>query len=345
MDTPEKEITIYDIARHLNISAATVSRALMDHPSVNVNTKQKVQETAQQMGYRSNHLASNLRKKRSNIIGLVVGNLDSSFMTNIIVGIEKVLSEANYNLIISQSLDNIGKEIKIARAMYNNRVDGLLVSLAYDTENAEHFESFVKRGIPLVYFDRIFPDNNCPGVEIDNVKAAYEITEHLIQQGCKRIVHVTAYRLSSVALDRFNGYKQALLDYNIPFDESLVIYTHLGIEDGVQAAQTILAMPNRPDGVFAINDASAVGCIKELKKAGVKIPDDIAFAGFNNDSIASIVEPGLTTVNYKGYEMGEMAAQILVDKLNNNYTPPAGNKLILKSELVVRESSQKKKRK
>ncbi|WP_158826500.1 LacI family DNA-binding transcriptional regulator [Mucilaginibacter lacusdianchii] len=343
MSNPEKEITIYDIARHLNISAATVSRGLMDHPSVNILTKQKVQEAAQSMGYRSNHLASNLRKKRSNIIGLIVGNLDSSFMTNIIVGIDKVLSEANYNLVISQSLDNIGKEVQIAKAMYNNRVDGLLVSLAYDTENAEHFESFVKRGIPLVYFDRIFPHEKCPGVEIDNAKAAYEVTEHLIRQGCRRIVHITAYRLSSVALDRFNGYKQALLDYNIPYDESLVLYTELGIEDGARAAQTILNMPNRPDGIFAINDACAVGCLKELRKNGVSIPDEIAIAGFNDDAVADIVEPGLTTVIYKGYEMGEVAAQILVEKLNNTYTATSGNKVLLKSELIIRESSLRRK--
>jgi LacI family transcriptional regulator len=343
MSTPEKEITIYDIARHLNISAATVSRGLMDHPSVNVTTKQKVREAAISMGYRSNHLASNLRKKRSNIIGLIVGNLDSSFMTNVVVGIDKVLSEASYNLVISQSLDNIGKEVQIARAMYNNRVDGLLVSLAYDTDNAEHFESFVKRGIPLVYFDRVFPHDKCPGVEIDNVKAAYEVTEHLIRQGCRRIVHVTAYRLSAVALDRFNGYKQALLDYNIPYDESLVLYTELGLEDGAKAAHDILNMPNRPDGIFAINDACAVGCLKELRKNGISIPDDIAIAGFNNDAVSSIVEPELTTVNYKGYEMGEIAAKILIEKLNNTYTPQGNNKLILKSELVVRESSLRRK--
>ncbi|QJD96787.1 LacI family transcriptional regulator [Mucilaginibacter robiniae] len=343
MNILEKEITIYDIARKLNISAATVSRGLMNHPSVNVNTKQRIVETADQMGYRSNHLASNLRKKRSNIIGIIVGNLNSSFMSNIISGVDSVLSKANYNLIISQSLDNIDKEVNIAQAMYNNRVDGLLVSLAYDTENAEHFESFVKRGIPLVYFDRTFPHEQCPGVAIDNVKAAYDVTQHLIEQGCKRIVHVTAYRLSAVALDRFNGYKQALLDNNIPFDESLIIYTHLGMQDGEKAAHQILNMPERPDAVFAINDACAVGCLLELKKHGINIPEDIAVAGFNNDREASIVEPNLTTVNYKGYEMGEVAAQILVDRLNNVTDTVTDNKLILKSDLIIRESSLRKK--
>lgn len=346
MSDSEKEITIYDIAKKLNISAATVSRGLMDHPSVNANTKQRVIEAAQSMGYRSNHLASNLRKKKSNIIGIIVGNLNSSFMSNVIAGVEKVLSEAGYNLIISQSLDNIAKEINIAQAMYNNRVDGLLVSLAYDTENADHFESFVKRGIPLVYFDRVWPHPKCPGVEIDNVKAAYDITEHLIKQGCKRIAHVTAYKLSSVAADRFKGYKQALDDKHVVFEEDLVIKTELTLQAGIKAAHTILGMPNRPDGVFVTNDACAVSCMQELKRHGIRIPEDIAFAGFNNDTEASIIEPNLTTVNYKGLDMGELAAKILINRLDNSkYDLPVDQKLIQEAEVIVRASSLKKKQK
>jgi LacI family transcriptional regulator len=342
MSQTEKEITIYDIAKALNISAATVSRAMMDQPSVNIHTKQKVKDAAERMGYRSNHLASNLRKKKSNIIGIIVGNLNSSFMSDTIFGMEKVLSEANYNLVISQSLDNINKEVNIAKAMYNNRVDGLLVSLAYDTDDVEHFESFVKRGIPLVYFDRVPALGGCPSVEINNVKAAYEITEHLIRQGCKRIAHITAYRLSSVAADRFEGYKQALADYDIAFDESLVVYTHLTLQAGTEAAHLILGMPNRPDGVFVINDACAVSCMQELKRNGINIPNDIAFAGFNNDTEASIIEPNLTTVNYKGQEMGEQAATLLLSRLNNN-KEQVEQKLILKSELIIRDSSLRKK--
>lgn len=345
MSTPEKEITIYDIARALNISAATVSRALMDHPSVNINTKKRVQEAAQDMGYRSNQMASNLRKRKSNIIGIIVGNLNSSFMSNVIAGVEKELSDAGYNLIISQSLDNINKEINIAQAMYNNRVDGLLVSLAYETENADHFESFVKRGIPLVYFDRVWPHPQCPGVEIDNVKAAYDITEHLITQGCKRIAHVTAYKLSSVAADRFAGFKKALEDYQMTFDESLLVQTDLTLQAGIDAAKQILAMKNRPDAVFVTNDACAVSCMQELKRNGIRIPQDIAFAGFNNDTEASIIEPNLTTVDYKGYEMGEVAAQILLDRLNqtDNGLLKTGNKVIQPSEIIIRDSSLKRK--
>ncbi|MDT3405239.1 LacI family DNA-binding transcriptional regulator [Mucilaginibacter terrae] len=345
MSTPEKEITIYDIARALNISAATVSRALMDHPSVNINTKKRVQEAAQEMGYRSNQMASNLRKRKSNIIGIIVGNLNSSFMSNVIAGVEKELSDAGYNLIISQSLDNINKEINIAQAMYNNRVDGLLVSLAYETENADHFESFVKRGIPLVYFDRVWPHPQCPGIEIDNVKAAYDITEHLVTQGCKRIAHVTAYRLSSVAADRFAGFKKALEDYQMTFDENLLIQTDLTLQAGIDAAKQILAMENRPDAVFVTNDACAVSCMQELKRNGIRIPQDIAFAGFNNDTEASIIEPNLTTVDYKGYQMGEVAAQILLDRLNqtDNGLLKTSNKLIQPSEIIIRDSSLKRK--
>ncbi|MVN93071.1 LacI family DNA-binding transcriptional regulator [Mucilaginibacter aquatilis] len=344
MSIPDKEITIYDIAKALNISAATVSRALMDHPSVNINTKAKVQEAAKSMGYRSNQMASNLRKRKSNIIGIIVGNLNSSFMSNVIAGAEKVLSEAGYNLIISQSLDNVSKEINIAQAMYNNRVDGLLVSLAYETENADHFESFVKRGIPLVYFDRVWPHPKCPGIEIDNVKAAYDITEHLITQGCKRIAHITAFKISSVAADRFTGYKKALEDYNIPFNESLVIKTDLTMNAGIDAAHQIMNMEERPDAVFVTNDACAVGCMQETKKFGIRIPQDIAFAGFNNDTEASIIEPNLTTVNYRGDIMGEEAARILIDRINNaSAAAQPAKKIMQKSEIIIRDSSVKRK--
>src|ERR1700759_3813297 len=187
MSEPEKEVTIYDIAKKLNISAATVSRGLKHHPGINKNTKKKILNAASEMGYRSNSFASNLRKKRSNIIGVIVPRLNSNFMSDVIAGIEKVLNEANYNLFISQSLESMKKEVSNARAMFNNRVDGMLVSLAYDTNNIDHFEPFLKRDVPVIFFDRIQEHKKCPGIYINNYQAAYEITTHLVEQGCKKI--------------------------------------------------------------------------------------------------------------------------------------------------------------
>jgi LacI family transcriptional regulator len=343
MSGSEKEITIYDIAKKLNVSAATVSRALKDHPRVNKNTKKMIVKAAEEMGYRSNSFASNLRRKNSNIIGVIVPRLNSSFMSDVIAGMEKVVNDNNYNLIISQSMETMKKEMSNAKAMLNNRVDGLLVSLAYDTTNVDHFEPFIKRNIPVIFFDRVFEHDRYPQICIDNYKAAYDITNHLIEQGCKKVVHITGNQLRNVYAERLRGYRKALETHQIAFDEQLVIINDLSAGASAAAAEAILTMPDRPDGIFAANDVSAVSCIQVLKKAGIKIPGDIAIAGFNNDPGACVIEPNLTTVNYKGYEMGEVAANLLINHLVNKNDLQQTHSVILRSELIIRESSARKK--
>ncbi|MDP9047896.1 MAG: LacI family transcriptional regulator [Bacteroidota bacterium] len=342
MSEPEKEVTIYDIAKKLNISAATVSRGLKDHPGINKNTKKKILNAASEMGYRSNSFASSLRKKRSNIIGVIVPRLNSNFMSDVLAGIEKVVNEGNYNLFISQSLESMKKEVSNAKAMFNNRVDGLLVSLAYDTDNIAHFESFINRGVPVIFFDRVQEHAQCPSIFIDNYKAAYNITAHLIEQGCKRIMHISGNQLRNVYKDRFNGYKQALADHGLPFETELLIINDLSAAAGAEAGRSILKMKEMPDGVFSANDICAIGCMQVLKKAGIDIPGDIAFAGFNNDPTSCVIEPNLTTIDYKGYEMGEVAARILISHLDNNNDLQQTHSLILRSELIIRDSSLKK---
>lgn len=338
----EKEVTIYDIARKLNISIATVSRALKDDPVVSKKTKKKIADLAEEMGYRSNNFARNLRIQKTNTIGVIVPRLNSYFMSTVIAGMEKVANTEGYNLIISQSSESSEKEIASVRTMFNNRVDGLLVSLAYDTDDLSHFDLFIKKNIPLIFFDRVVERQNSTNVLIDNRKAAYDATSHLIEQGCKQILHITATPKRNVYADRLKGYKQALADHGIAFMEELVLISNLSQEAGAKAANHILAMENRPDGVFVANDNCAVGCISALKKAGVRIPQDIAFVGFNNDPVSTVVEPNLTTINYPGYKMGEVAAYNLINHLNGNATIHATDTIILRSELVIRESSKKK---
>ena len=339
LSTGNKEITIYDIARELNISPATVSRGLNDHPAVNKETKKKIFNMAKEMGYRSNTFASNLRRPRTNTIGVIVPRLNSNFMSSVIAGIEKVANDAGYNLIISQSLETAKKEATNAQTMFNSRVDGLLVSLAYDTDNIDHFKDFLKKGIPVIFFDRVFNHKQCAGIIIDNVKAAQEVTSHLIGQGCRRIVHITGNLKRNVYADRLKGYKYALADHDLALDTNLILETNLSVEAGVEAAEKILQMNPLPDGVFAANDACAVSCLQNLKQAGISIPQDIAFAGFNNDPVSKVVEPNLTTVDYPGSEMGEVAAQNLINHLNGTANINNTNTIILRSELIIRESS------
>ncbi|MDF9799500.1 LacI family transcriptional regulator [Catalinimonas alkaloidigena] len=336
-----KEITIYDIAKALNISAATVSRGLKDHPAIKKETKKKIVETAQQMGYQHNIFASSLRKKKTNTIGVVVPHLNSYFMSSVIAGIEKVANQAGYNLLISQSLESVQKELTNVTTMYNSRVDGLLVSLSGETQDIEHFDFLFKKGIPLIFFDRIFKSSHCSSIVIDNFQAGHDATHHLLEQGCRRIVHISGSLRSNVYADRHAGYRAALNDYQVAYDPELVIIGIRGGQLGIKAAQQILDMKILPDGIFTANDTAAIACMSELRRAGLRIPQDIAIIGFNDDPISSLIEPLLSSVYYPGYEMGELAASTLIKQLNDK----SGNSqrtIVLRHEVVVRESSLKK---
>jgi LacI family transcriptional regulator len=341
----EKEITIYDIARYLNISATTVSRGLKDHPTINKNTRKKIAAAAQELGYRSNTFASSLRSKRTHTIGVIVPRLNSNFMSSVLAGMEDAASREGYNLIITQSLEKAEKEKANAQTMFNKRVDGLLVSLAYNTEDIQHLDAFFKKKIPVVFFDRVYPHNESTSIIIDNYGAAYAVTKHLLDQGCRRIMHLGGNLLRNVYTERVRGYKQALKDYEIAYDEKLLIISKLSEDAGTEAAETILRMKkkDRPDAVFAANDTAAVYCMISLKAAGIKIPADIAFAGFNNDPISKVIEPNLTTINYSGYSVGEAAVNSLTNHLKGLTDIKTTNKILLRSDLVIRASSLKNK--
>jgi LacI family transcriptional regulator len=337
----KKEVTIYDIAEKLDLSPATISRGLKDHPAIKKETRKRIKDTAQLMGYQNNMFASNLRTKKTNTIGIIIPRINSYFMSTVISGIEHVVNAQGYSLIISQSQETFEKEIKNATTMYNSRVDGLLVSLTYTTENIQHFEALLRKNIPVIFFDRVFDDPTCTNVVIDNTKAGYDATLHLLEQGRRRIVHLCGNLNRNTYADRLKGYRLALQEKGIAYDETLIIVNPLNEQGGIEAAQKILQFDTRPDGIFAANDSSAVACMQELKAAGIRIPEDIAIVGFNNDPIARVIEPNLTTINYPGYEMGQIAATTLINTIHNSRTSPI-NTLVLKHELLIRESSQAK---
>lgn len=334
----EKEITIYDIARHLDISATTVSRGLKDHPSINIKTRRKIAEAAKQLGYRSNTFASSLRSKRTQTLGVIVPRLNSHFMSSVLAGMENAASREGYNLIIAQSLEHADKEMENAQTMFNKRVDGLLVSLAYGTQSIRHFDVFFSKKIPVIFFDRVAAHPDSTSIIIDNYTAAYQLVEHLIKQGCKRIMHLGGNLQLNVYSERLRGYKQALLDHKLSYEQ--VLTGDLTEECGTDIAEQILKMKTKPDAVFCANDMAAVHCMIALKAAGIRIPKDIAFAGFNNDPISKVIEPNLTTVNYPGYNMGQAAVTSLANHLNGDTN--IINTVVLRSELVIRASSLKK---
>ena len=337
-----KEVTIYDIAQKLHISSATVSRGLNNHFSVNKKTQKIIIETARSMGYRSNLFAKNLRHQKTRTLGIIVQTLNSNFIASVLSGIEQVANKAGYNLIISQSQESQAKEAINAEAMFNRRVDGLIVSLAFDTKNVSHFDSFFNKDIPVVFFDRVSFGQSSTNVVIDNFKAGYEATRHLISQGCKRIAHITGNLTRNVYADRMKGYKEALEESNIRFNEKYVVINNMDEVSALEAADRLMSMKPMPDGLFVANDNCAAVCMQAIKDAGYSVPKDIAIVGFNNDIISRVVNPKITTVNYPGEQMGTITANALINHLEGKANLGATSTIIIKSELIVRESSLKK---
>jgi LacI family transcriptional regulator len=338
---PKKEVTIYDIAQKLDISSTTVSRALKNNPAINKNTRKKIQQTARELGYRHNTFASSLRNQKTNTIGIIVHELNSNFITSVLAGIEKVSTEAGYDLIIAHSSESYEKESANALNLFHKRVDGVIASLAFDTKNLEHYRFFEEKGIPVVFFDRVEENSDNIKVIIDNYECGYKATRHLIEQGCKKIVLVTANLKRNVYAQRHKGYMDALFDNKIPYDKELVLIKDLSEQCGVEAAMEILKMRPLPDGAFITNDFSAAVCMQTLKNHDIKIPGDIAIVGFNNDAISKIVEPQLTTIHYPGMDMGEIAARNLINHLRGVANIKRTNTIIVRSELIIRKSSLK----
>lgn len=337
----DKEVTIYDIASALNISIATVSRALKNDPVVSKQTKKKIFDLAAKMGYRTNHFARNLRKQTTNTIGIIVHELNSNFITSVLSGVEKVTTEAGYDLIIAHSSESFTKEIANAKNLFEKRVDGLIASLSFDTKNLDHFKPFKEKNVPIVFFDRVEQEGKNTVVVIDNEKCGYQATEHLIQQGCKKIVHITSSLKRNVYSKRFKGYKQALTDNKIPFDENLLIINDLSESAAIESAMKILQMDPLPDGAFITNDFVAAVVMRTLKENKIGIPADIAIVGFNNDAICTLIEPALSTINYPGIDVGEVAARNLINHLKGIGNLQNTNTIIIRSNLIVRKSSLK----
>lgn len=337
----KKETTIYDLAEHLSLSPSTVSRALNDHPAINQKTKDRVNKAAAAFGYQLNTFAKNLRKKSTDTLGVITPKLDSTFMASVLAGMEKVANQSGYNLLITQSQESQEKEIANAKTMFSSRVDGLMVSASAETETLEHFDQFVNKGVPVLFFDRVLEDSKMVKIVIDNRKAGRQATEHLIEQGCKRIWHITGDLRRNVYSDRYKGYRDALKKAGLPLDESSLFESKLIPDDVDEIVEVIKKSKQKPDGVFVSNDLYAGSLLIALKYSGFRIPEDIAIVGFNNDLISRIIEPKLTTVHYPAYEMGELTAKTLIDHIKGEVDMNMQDTLILSHKLIIRGSSDR----
>jgi len=339
----KKEVTIYDLAKELNYSPSTISRALNNHKSISKKTTKEIQKTALILGYRPNSMAASLRSNKSKTIGIMIARINSPFIASLITGIEETARHANHNVIISQSNDKYENEVNNAKALYDARIGGLIVSLAMETTNMDHFKQFTEQNIPIVFVDRV-PDNfNSYRVIIDNYSAGYRATKHLIEQGCKRIAHFAGAQHVNVYNLRKKGYLDALTENDLPIDKDLIIdLKTLSFEEGKEATKKLLEMTNPPDGLFASNDTSAVSAILYAKEKGVRIPEDLAIIGFNNDPISQIVEPSLSTVSHPAIKMGEISTQRILEHSKKDPDTNITEITMLDTEVIIRNSSNRK---
>jgi len=332
------QITIKDIARELNISPSTVSRALKNHPDISQVTKDLVNKYAKDFHYKPNALALSLRMSKNNTIGVIVPEINNYFFSSVLSGIEQIANQADYNVILCQSSENYEKEVRDTKALISSRVSGVLASLCKHTTNYDHFQDIIDSDIPLVFFDRICIGITTDRVVVDDYAGAFAAVEYLIQSGCKRIAFYSSPFHLEISKNRKNGYLDALRKYSLMVDESLIRVCDTR-EEAIIITPEILDRADRPDGFFAINDHCAAGIMYAVKSAKLRIPDDIAIFGFSDGELAKACDPMLSTVEQHGYEMGKNAATLLLDKIDGKTHGQYTNKIV-KTNLIIRGTTK-----
>ncbi len=332
------QITIKDIAKMLGISASTVSRALKDHPDISPKTKKMVQAFAEKVHYRPNALALNLRRSKTNTIGIIIPEIVHHFFSSVIAGIDKVAYAAGYNVMICQSNEDYHREVIDAQALLDNRVDGVLMSLSKTTFQFDHIRNLIEQGIPVVFFDRAPQEIEADKVIIDDFMGAKIATHHLISTGRKKILHLAGPPHLLIGQRRKEGYEKALEENGLVYNENYVIKCDTR-EDVFANAGKILKLANEIDGIFAVNDSTAIAAMQVLIKNGIRIPEHISVIGFGDGPNATITSPPLSTVEQKGSEIGKEAIQLLINQIENQESTHYHDTKIVTPVLRIRESS------
>lgn len=332
------------MAERLKVSPSTISRALQNHPSIGKKMTAEVHKTAKQLGYYPNSVASNLRRNKTNLIGVIIPRIDRYFQSSAIAGIEEVASKAGYYVIIFQSNNSYQREKENARMLLASQADGIIACLAMETNHYDHLAMFKENNIPLVFFDRICNEIDTHKVIIDDFGASMKATEHLLSIGCRRIAHIAGNQHMAIFRDRLKGYRESLFKNNMQINEQLICYTEdLSIAEGQKATAMFLKMKDRPDGIFCANDTSAISAIQTIKKAGLSVPEDVAVIGFSNTPQSLIIEPTLTTVDDHAFEMGQAAARLLIRQIEKSGEDMATETIVIRNDLIVRDSTKRSK--
>ena len=336
-----KKTTIYDIATALNITAATVSRALNDNERISKNTRELVLATATKMNYKQNKLALALKSGKSKNVGVVVPYINRNFFSSIIRGIEDELYPKGYHVIISQTHEDNDREIKVIQNLLNAQVDGVLISSSQSNAENSNFESLTKKNTPVIFFDRKLDIPNVSSVTIDDYQGGYDATQHLIDQGCKRIAHLNVNNGLEIYKNRLDGYKSALSDNGIDFNPDYVIPLKNDMEAGKEAAERLMNMENRPDAIFSSTDNGLLGAIKYLQGKSIRIPEDFCVVGFSNEPFTQFMEPSISSIDQSPVEMGRMAARVFLEQMESEVSVKIQKNVILPPKLIIRKSSSK----
>ncbi|HAS45756.1 MAG TPA: LacI family transcriptional regulator [Microscillaceae bacterium] len=332
-----EQYTLKDLAKALNLSVSTVSRALRNHPDVNEATKKKVQQFAEEVEFQKNPIASGLRKHKTNAIGVIVPEIANYFFSQVIDGIQTIAYQAGYNVLICVSDESLEKEQAITKHLVNSRVDGLLVALSVETNHYEHFDFVNRKNVPLILIDRVTDQVPASTITTNNYEASFEAVEYLIHQGHRQIAHIAGPKGQTITRQRLQGYLDALKKHAIDIQEQLIESGGYTQEGGEACAKSFWTLGEKPEAIFAVNDRAAIGAMRFFKSVGVAIPDQMSIIGFNNNPMGEIIEPNLSTIVQPQFEMGASAAQLVLEQINQEeYTH---QHLTLPSKLAIRKST------
>lgn len=331
-------VTIKDIARELNISPSTVSRALNDHPAISQATKNLVKETASRLNYYPNSIAQSLKQQRSKIIGVIVPEIKHEYFASAISGIEEVAYKAGYALVVSQSNEQMEREQFNVMSMINNRVDGLIASRSQSTTDSAHFKKALEVGIPVIFFNRVCEDVQTIKVVSDDFNGAYQATRHLIERGYQRIAHFAGPKILPACRERLAGFQKALQDAGLSCPREWILYGGMHEIDGQRSMEKLLQLKEQPEAILAVNDPVAMGAFTIIKKKGLKIPQDYALVGFSNNSVVALLEPPLTTVDEKPFVLGQKSMELLLASLKGQLELK-DKEIRCQTELIIRQST------
>jgi DNA-binding LacI/PurR family transcriptional regulator len=335
----KRHVTLKDLANELGVSVSTISRALKNHPDISPELTKKIQKLAIEKNYTPNPLAMGLLRQQTKMIGVIIPDIVTHFFASIISGIEAVSEEKGFYIVIASSQESYKKELEVVENLLKARAEGLIVCLSKETKDFGHFEKLIKNEIPLVFFDRVCEELNVPTVTVDGAEAVKTIVRHFHDNGCKRIAYISGPKILNIAKNRKSGYLQGLKECGLEFHPELLVECNLSADEATIATQKLLSLRQKPDAIFGINDTIAFAAMKEVKKQGLKIPEDIALAGFTDEFHSTVVDPALTSVTHPTFQMGQEAARLFfkwVEK-GSSFT----ERIVLPTELVIRNSSVK----